>query len=166
MKKSIVLGLAATLLTFGPLVAGAKPQSKASKPVASQTMQKQQPAGTMSQSPTTAPSATTTKTGTKAVSSRIHKLSGTVDNVSSDQLSITTKAGAKDTFVLGSSIKNASKAKAGDRVTVWYRDSNGQKTATRIAVNHGSARNTSGSTKTSAANTKAKSQHPAMTSHH
>ncbi len=166
MKKSMVIGLAATLLTFGPLVAGVKPQSKAAKPVSSQTMQKQQPSGTMSQSTTGTPSATTTKTSNKARGSRIHRLTGTVDKVSSDQLSITTKAGAKDTFVLQSSTKNATQAKAGDRVTVWYRESNGQKTATRIAVGHGSARNTSSSTKTSAANTKVKSQHPAMTSHH
>lgn len=168
MKKSIVLGLTATLLTFGPLVAGVKPQSKVAKPasLASQTMQKQQP-GTTTQS-TTTPSTTTTKSGKKAnvSSNRIHKETGMVDTVSSSELAITTKSGTKDTFMLESSTKNASSAKTGDRVTVWYRESNGQKMATRIAVNHGSAAVSKKSTSTSASSTKAKGQKSTATEHH
>jgi hypothetical protein len=160
MKKSIVLGLTATLLTFGPLVAGVKP--KAAEPVASQAMQKQQPAK-VTQSTTKM-----TKSSTAMNSNRIYKLSGTVDRVNSTQLMITTKSGNKDTFALESSTKNVSKAKVGDRVTVWYRESNGRKMATRLAVNHSSAaRKMSRQTTTSAANnSKAKTQHSAMTSQH
>ncbi len=162
MKKSILLGLTATLLTFGPLVAAAKPQSKATKPPSSQSsqpMQKQQP-GTVTQS------ATTTKSSTNMSTSKTHKLYGTVDSISGDQLSITTKSGKKDTFDVGS-VKNASLAKAGDHVTVWYRESNGEKTATKVAVNHGSASTKGSKTSgTSAANSKAKTPSSPPTAHH
>ncbi len=171
MKKSIVLGLTATLLTFGPLVAGNQ-QPKASKPASSQAMQKQQPSmsnQTMQKQGTASQSTTKPASSKTAMTNRIHKLRGTVDSVSADKLSITTKSGAKDTFVLQTSTKSGTQAKAGDRVTVWYRDSSGEKTATRIAVNHSTtaaaSKSSSGKT-TSAANTKAKTQHSAVTAHH
>lgn len=165
MKKSILFGLTATMLTFGPLVA-ANPRvqtNKTSKPaVSSQSGQTSQP-GTTTQS-------TTTKSGNKTMdSSKVHKLTGTVDSISGDELSITTKSGKKDTFEVGS-VKNASTAKAGDHVTVWYHNSNGEKMATKIAVGHGSthmkSQNTSGTSTSTTSSSKAKTPSSTNTAHH
>jgi len=165
MKKSIVLGLTATLLTFGPLVAGPKAAAKSSKPAvqsqATQT-QKQQP-GTTTQSTTSSQTTTTTKSNHKMSSNRIHKLTGTVDNISSSELTVTTKSGNKDNFAIESTTKDVNQPKVGDRVTVWYRESNGQKMATRIVDR--SAKSTSNRT-SSSNRTKSQPSQPGMTTHH
>jgi hypothetical protein len=111
MKHRLLIGLASLLLVAAPALA-------AGKSSASSTSSKTPTAMTQS-----------SKTHLKT-----YKIRGTVESISADQLSLKTKKGEEDSFVLQPSTSRVGDVKVGSQVMVWYNSQKGVKDATRIAV--------------------------------
>ncbi len=80
------------------------------------------------------PAATETKT-TKTTKGAMHHATGTVTSVDNDKLVLNHKVNGKaqdETIMLNSDTKKPSDLKAGDRVSVQWRDENNQKMATSV----------------------------------
>jgi len=118
MKRSLLVTVATLVLAAAPVWAGVR-NSKTSN--------------TSSKS-SSSMSSTTQKQTTSQTHVKSHKLRGTVESLTSDQLSIKTANGKEDTFVLLPSTKRNGDVAVGTRVTVWYTEQNGAKDATQIVA--------------------------------
>ena len=64
----------------------------------------------------------------------VNKVTGKVRSWNGSQLSVTTASAKDETFVLAPNAKRPDSLKDGSQVTVWYREANGEKTASRISL--------------------------------
>lgn len=118
MKRSLLVAVATLVLAAAPVWAG---------------VQNSKTSNTSSKS-SSSMSSTTHKQATSQTHVKSHKLRGTVESLTSDQLSIKTASGKEDTFVLQPSTKRNGDIAVGTRVTVWYTEQNGAKDATQIVA--------------------------------
>ncbi len=108
MKRMLLLSAVAFVLAFGPAMASNQ-SSKASNTKDTHKMtEKHQMAG--------------------------HRITGTMKSWNGSQLSVSTAAGKEETFVLAPDATRPDSLTNGSHVTVWYKETNGQKTASRIAL--------------------------------